>query len=78
MGNFTVGFNWKDGKCQQVTIVSHAGAALRVRCTRGATDITNAKVTVNGKKVKVKVDEHGIATIPCKKGDTVMIDYLCS
>ena len=75
MGNFTVGFDWKDGKCQQATIVSNAGAKLRVRCTRGATDITDAKVTVNGKKVKVKVDEHGIATIPCKKGDMVAIDY---
>ena len=75
MGNFTVGFDWKDGKCQQATIVSHAGAKLRVRCTRGATGITNAKITVNGKKVKVKVDEHDIATIPCKKGDTVTIDY---
>ena len=75
MGNFTVGFDWKDGKCQQATIVSHAGAKLRVRCTRGATDITDAKVTVNGKKVKVKVDEHDIATIPCKKGSTVKIDY---
>ena len=75
MGNFTIGFDWKDGKCQQATIVSHAGAKLRVRCTRGATDITDAKVTVNGKKVKVKVDEHSIATIPCKKGDTVTINY---
>ncbi len=75
MGNFTVDFNWADGKCQQVTIVSHAGAPLRVRCTRAATEITDAKVSVNGKKVKVKVDEHGIATIPCKKGRTVKIDY---
>jgi hypothetical protein len=48
---------------------------LSVRCTRGATEITDAKVTVNGKKVKVKVDKHGIATIPCKKGQTVKIDY---
>ena len=75
MGNFTVGFSWKEGKAQQVTIVSHAGAPLRLRCTRGATGITEAKVTVNGKKVRVKVDKHGIATIPCKKGRTVTIDY---
>ena len=75
MGNFTVDFNWKDGKCQQVKIVSHVGAPLRLRCTRGATDITAAKVEVNGKKAKVKVDEHGIATIACKKGSTVTIDY---
>ena len=32
-------------------------------------------IDVDGKKVKVKVDEHGIATIPCKKGQTVVIDY---
>ena len=75
MGNFTVSFNWKEGKVQQATIVSHAGAPLRLRCTRGETDVTEAKVTVNGKKVKTKVDEHGIATIPCKKGQTVVIDY---
>jgi alpha-L-fucosidase 2 len=75
MGNFTVGFEWKDGQCQQAIIESHAGAPLRVRCTRGAEDITAATVTVNGKKAKVKVDEHGIATIPCKKGQTVTINY---
>ena len=75
MGNFTVDFDWKDGKCQQVKIVSHAGAKLRVRCVRGAVSTAEAKVTVNGKKVKVKVDEHGIATIPCKKGCSVEIDY---
>ena len=75
MGNFTVGFSWEEGKCQQVTIVSHAGAPLRVRCTRGATDITAATITVDGKKAKIKVDEHGIATIPCKKGRTVTINY---
>ena len=76
MGNFTVDFSWKGGKAQQVTIESHAGAPLRLRCTRGATAITEAKVMVNGKKAKVKVDEHGIATIPCKKGQTVTIDYV--
>ena len=76
MGNFTVDFSWKDGKAQQVTIVSHAGAPLRVRCTRGATALTEAKVAVNGKKVKVKVDKHGIATIPCKKGQTVTVSYV--
>ena len=75
MGNFTVGFEWQEGKMQQATIESHAGAPLRVRCSRGAEDITAATVTVNGKKVRVKVDEHGIATIPCKKGQTVKIDY---
>ena len=75
MGNFTVDFHWSEGKCQQVTIVSHAGAPLRVRCSRGASDIRTAKVTVNGRKVKFHTDEHGIATIPCAKGKTVTIDY---
>ena len=73
MGNFTVGFSWKDGKCRQVTITSHAGAKLRVRCTRG--NMSDAKVTVDGKKARMKVDKHGIATIPCKQGQTVVIDY---
>ena len=75
MGNFTVDFNWVDGKVEKATIESHAGAPLRLRCLRGAKEITAAKVTVDGKKVRVKVDKHGIATIPCKKGQTVTIDY---
>jgi hypothetical protein len=75
MGNFTVDFEWQDGQVQQATIESHAGAPLRVRCTRGAKEITAATVTVDGKKAKVKVDKHGIATIPCKKGQTVTIAY---
>ena len=75
MGNFTVDFNWADGKCQKVKIVSNAGAELRVRCTRGANDIKKVLVTVNGAEVGIEVDEHGIATIPCKKDDVVEIDY---
>ena len=75
MGNFTVDFNWIEGKCQQATIVSHAGAELRVRCLRGARDIATAKITVDGTEVRVTVNEHGIATIPCKQGSTVVIDY---
>ena len=75
MGNFTVDFNWTEGKCQQVTIVSNAGAELRVRCTRGARDIATTKVTVDGTEVRITINEHGIATIPCKKGSTVVIDY---
>ena len=75
MGNFTVDFNWIEGKCQQVTIVSHAGAPLRVRCTRSASDIRASKVTVDNVEVAVTVDEHGIYTIPCAKGSTVVIDY---
>ena len=75
MGNFTVDFNWKEGKVQQATIVSNAGAELKVRCTRGAMDIAKAMVTVDGVEVKVKVDEHGIATIPCEKGNKVVVNF---
>ena len=75
MGNFTVDFNWVDGKVEKATIESHAGAPLRLRCLRGAKEITAATITVDGKKTKVKVDEHGIASIPCKKGQVVIIGY---
>ena len=75
MGNFTVNFNWEEGKCQKVTIVSNAGAELRVRCARGARDIAKAKVTVDGEEVKVQIDQHDIATIPCTKGNTIEIDF---
>ena len=75
MGNFTVDFNWAGGQCQKATIVSNAGAELRVRCTRGAMDIAKAMVTVDDVEVKVTVDEHGIATIPCQKGNKVVIDF---
>ncbi len=74
MGNFTVDFNWADGKCQKATIVSNAGAELKVRCNRGAMEIGKALVTVNGKKATVVV-ENGIATIPCVKDDVVVIDF---
>jgi alpha-L-fucosidase 2 len=76
MGNFTVDFNWNDGKCQQIKIVSHAGAALKVRCKRGAMEIANALITVNGQEVKNEVDENGIATIPCAKDDVVVINFM--
>ena len=76
MGNFTVDFNWSAGKCQQIKIVSHAGAELKVRCKRGAMDIANALVTVNGAEVKTTVDANGIATIPCAKDDVVVINFL--
>ena len=75
MGNFTVDFNWLDGKCQKATIVSNAGAELKVRCKVGAMEIAKAKITVNGAEVGVTVDEHGIATIPCAKNDVVDIDF---
>ena len=75
MGNFTVDFNWLDGKCQKATITSNAGAELKVRCNVGAMDIAKARVTVDGKEVAVTVDEHGIATIPCEKDGVVEIDF---
>ena len=75
MGNFTVDFNWVDGKCQKATITSNAGAELKVRCKVGAMEIAKAKITVNGKEVGVTVDEHGIVTIPCAKDEVVEIDF---
>ena len=75
MGNFTVDFNWLDGKCQKATITSNAGAELKVRCKVGAMELAKAKITVNGKEVGVTVDEHGIVTIPCAKDEVVEIDF---
>ena len=75
MGNFTVDFNWSAGKCQQIKIVSYAGAELKVRCKRGAMEIEKALVTVNGSEVKTTVDANGIATIPCAKDDVVVINF---
>ena len=75
MGNFTVDFNWLDGKCQKATITSNAGAELKVRCKVGAMDIAKAKITVNGKEVGVTIDQHGIVTVPCVKDDVVEIDF---
>ena len=75
MGNFTVDFNWVDGKCQKATITSNAGAELKVRCNVAAMEIAKARVTVNGEEVEVTVDANGIATIPCAKDDVVEIDF---
>ena len=75
-GNFTVDFNWADGLCQRVVIRSHAGADLRVRCDRGAKALAEAMVVVNDEQIAIEVDEHGIATIPCKKDDVVVIDFI--
>ena len=76
MGNFTVGFQWQAGKCEAIRIQSHAGAELRVRCARGAKSMSEATVFVNGAVVDVTVDENGIATIPCKKGSKVVIEFV--
>ena len=76
MGNFTVDFGWKDGKCEAIYIVSHAGADLRVRCARGAKSISEAVVTVDDVVTTVTVDENGIATIPSQKGSKVFIEFV--
>ncbi len=76
MGNFTVDFDWKDGKCQSIYIVSNAGAPLRVRCARGAKALNEAVVVVNDEQISVEVDENGIATIPCEKGSRVLIEFV--
>jgi alpha-L-fucosidase 2 len=75
MGNFTVDFNWSAGKCQNVRIVSNAGAELKVRCTCGAMDIDKASIKVNGTEVAVTIDDNNIATIPCAKDDVVEINF---
>jgi alpha-L-fucosidase 2 len=75
MGNFTVDFCWADGKCNWARITSNAGAELRVRCNRGAVEMSKATVLVNDVAVTVDIDENGIATIPCKKNDVVEIEF---
>ena len=76
MGNFTVDFKWAGGQCQKVVIVSNAGAELRVRCDRGAKTLAAAMVVVDDEQISIETDEHGIATIPCKKGSVVVIDFI--
>ena len=75
MGNFTVDFNWIDGKCQAIRIQSHAGAPLKVRCTKSAMLLKEACVKVNGEEISFTIDENGIASIPCTKDDVVEIDF---
>lgn len=75
IGNFTVGFNWKDGNCQNINIENNAGSELRVACKRGAMELAKASIKVNGTEVEVTVDEHGIVTIPCARYDVIDIDF---
>lgn len=75
IGNFTVDFNWISGQCQNATIVSNAGAKLRVKCNLGRIELAKSSIKVNGTEVEVTVDEHGIVTIPCEKDDVVTIDF---
>lgn len=78
IGNFTVGFNWESGQCQNIRIVSHAGAPLKVRCGKGAMSLSQASIKVNGTEIANNVDEYGIATIPCGQDDVVEIDFTTS
>ena len=75
IGNFTVDINWLNGQCQNATIVSNAGAELRVKCNLGAMELAKASIKVNGNEVGVAADEYGIVTIPCEKDDVVTIDF---
>ena len=75
MGNFTVDFEWNSGKCQNISIVSNAGAELRVRCDLGAMALNKASIKVNGVEIAATFDENNIATIPCEKDDVVDIDF---
>ena len=75
MGNFTVSFEWVEGKAQKATILSNAGAELRIRCTRGEMDLAKALITIDGEEVTTTVDTNGIVTIPCEKDQTVTIDF---
>lgn len=75
IGNFTVGFSWAEGKCQNINIVSNAGAELRLCCKIGAMELKDASIKVNGAEVPVTVDEYGIVTIPCAKDDVVEVDF---
>lgn len=76
VGNFTVDFQWKLGDCTSARIVSNAGAPLRVRCERGSKALKDAWIAVNGKLVSVTVDQVGIITIPCRKGDVIDISFV--
>jgi alpha-L-fucosidase 2 len=75
IGNFTVDFEWQNGKAQYAEITSHAGTELKVRCARGYMELAKALITIDGVEVATTVDENGIVTIPCEEGQTVAIDF---
>ena len=75
VGNFTVDFEWQNGKAQYAEITSHAGTELKVRCARGEMELAKALITIDGVEVATTVDENGIVTIPCEEGQTVAIDF---
>jgi alpha-L-fucosidase 2 len=75
IGNFTVDFTWKNGKCQTARIVSNAGAPLNVSCKNGAMKLNKASIKVNGNEVAVTTKDNGIVNIPCAKDDVVEIDF---
>ena len=75
VGNFTVDFEWQEGKALSAEITSHAGTELKVRCARGAMELAEALITIDGVEVATTVDENGVVTIPCEEGQTVAIDF---
>ena len=75
IGNFTVDFTWKNGKCQTARIVSNAGSPLNVSCKIGAMKLNKASIRVNGNEVAVTTKDNGIVNIPCAKDDVVEIDF---
>ena len=74
MGNFTVDFNWSEGKCLSARIISNAGAELKVRCDRGAMELSKASIRVNGSEIAATI-ENNVVTIPCEKEDIIDIDF---
>ena len=73
-GDFTVDISWSGLQPVTATIVSNKGAALRVRCLRSARGLDAVRFSVNGKEVKVTLDNQ-VATVPCTQGDVVTIDF---
>ncbi|MBO5698789.1 MAG: glycoside hydrolase family 95 protein [Bacteroidaceae bacterium] len=72
IGNFTVDFNWEAGQCQQVKIVSHAGAPLRIKYP----NIAKAVVKVNGSTVAPVVCANlDVIEVEAAEGDIVTIDF---
>ena len=61
-------------ECQEIKIVSNAGAPLRVRCDVGEVAISAANITVDGVKVTATIED-GIATIPCKINQVVKVRF---
>ena len=70
-GNFTVGINWTNGAATQATIVSNAGATLKVSYP----GIYNRRVTVAGVDVAATANGTDEITIPISQGETAIIYF---